>query len=132
MWTTKVAEATAQSERYRRLAEGYTRMVEGLKLIYPELAVVAEEPANRTDYGAGHQEPPRQYPLPGAPVSTEMALIEAFGTDPAFLTTRALADAALGLGWHTDSPDPERPIRKWLRRARETGRVVAVDLDGRS
>lgn len=144
LWTNKLAEAEAGKAKYQRLADGYGRMLEGLRLLYPNLSdstpssegaavpTAARAGAGTTIVFAGANV--TSIASPREPISSSKAVREVLadlGPD-ARVTTRDVMAEIARRQIKLDSDNPLTVVRKALAHGVSKGWINSEDRDGRT
>lgn len=156
LWSAKLAEAKAAKARAERLVDGYSRMLDGLSVIHPDLSELAtageaKAPGSATARIANlgltlntstidesptvHGSVPiTRISAPGAPVSSTKvvrAILTELGPDVRATTRDVLAEIEQR-GIKLDSDNPLPVVRKALAYSVEKGWINSADRDGRT
>lgn len=133
LWTSKLTEAESERDRFDRLSKGYARMVEGLKLIHPE---IGDEPPTGSKLDTDARGGVVDEPANSQSIRTEDAVLSILRqeeTSPnSWLTPKRIAKAIVDQKLPIESDKPEIVVRKFLSRARARGLVIDRQLDGRT
>jgi len=153
LWSAKKAELEESLEKIRRHVDGYSRMLEGLKLLYPEVTEVAQN--------AEPEQEPTESAQPGATVTRSKIFISSNAGDvhqfygggevsAPISSTKAVREVLTDLGpdkpvttreifaeiknrhYRLDSENPLTVVRKALAAGVAKGWINAEDRDGRT
>jgi hypothetical protein len=115
-WFSQLPECRAHFQRYKRFADGFEHLVQGLEMLQPEEAPRCEEPESHAEASAGEA-------LSGiAAVRAVMAAAPDRAWDMA-----GILDEMQRRGWLDPHAEPPRAtIQSAFFRLRGTGEIVAV------